>query len=108
MLNFDPWKTHLENYNYNEDSYIIENKFVSCSDNLDGFSYSNIKLKNSSINNNTNKSNSITECNSYSSLTNYEEYFSSNSLFKKNFLKEIVDFGAELELKYDDMLFSKK
>ena len=108
ILNFDPWKTHLENYNYNEDSYIIENKFVSCSDNLDGFSYSNIKLKNSSINNNTNKSNSITECNSYSSLTNYEEYFSSNSLFKKNFLKEIVDFGAELELKYDDMLFSKK
>ena len=108
ILNFDPWKTHLENYNYNEDSYIIENKFVSCSDNLDGFSYSNIKLKNSSINNNTNKSNSITECNSYSSLTNYEEYFSSNSLFKKNFLKEIVDFGEELELKYDDMLFSKK
>ena len=108
ILNFDPWKTHLENYNYNEDSYIIENKFVSCSDNSDGFSYSSIKLKNSSIYNNTNKSNSITECNSYSSLNNYEEYFSSNSLFKKNFLKEIVDFGAELELKYDDMLFSKK
>ena len=109
ILNFDPWKTHLENYNYNENSYIRENNVITCSDNLDGFSYSSFKLKNSYYENvNINKSLPITNCNSYSSLNNYEDYFSSNSLFKKNVLKEIIDFGEDLDLKFDESLFLKK
>ena len=109
ILNFDPWKTHLEEYNFNENSYIKENNVISCPDNLDGFSYSSFKLKNSYYidNKNTNKSIANTNSNSYSSLNNYEEYFSSNSLFKKNVLKEII-FGEDLDLKFDEMLFFKK
>ena len=66
-------------------------------------------MKNSYYDNvNINKSLPITNCNSYSSLNNYEDYFSSNSLFKKNVLKEIIDFGEDLDLKFDESLFLKK
>ncbi len=86
---FDPYETHLENYNHNNRSYLKENNITLSFDNY----FDNYYIINNNKNNKYNtKSFATTNSNSNSSLQLFDE------LFKKdlNNIDEIIDFISDI------------
>ena len=81
---FDPYQTHLEDYNHNNESYIKENNIYFDNDNYSGINDNKINY----IENNT-KSYATTNSNSNSS-------YRDDMLFRRDYSKDLLDFFADI------------